>query len=218
MRKVHIDDIVERRSAVRLAPHFARDHLPRHRSVMVLRKKCEQIELARCECNLPLPTRDTTRLHIEREITDLLPQSVSGIGPPKQSTNPREQLSEGKGFYQIIIRSGVQAEHAILNRIASSEQHHGCFGTACAKRPEHFATNDQGIRRCRCCGFLERRCPLPRPQITSRFGTPVSRKRSGSGLSSVSSLSAGRPGRSRSCKPSWWRKRNGSASHVFCAR
>ena len=105
---------------------------------MVLRKKCEQIELARCECNLPRPTRDTTRLHIEREITDLLPQSVSGIGPPKQSTNPREQLSKGKGFYQIIIRSGVQAEHAILNRIASSEQQHGCFGTACAKRPEHF--------------------------------------------------------------------------------
>src|SRR5438034_325845 len=89
MREVHIDHIVERRSAVRFAPDFARDHLSRHRLAMMLRKKCEQIELARCQRDLTRPARDTTCLHIEREITDLLSQGVSGIDPPQQSTNPR---------------------------------------------------------------------------------------------------------------------------------
>ena len=73
MREMDVDHIVERRSAVWLAPHFTCDHLPRHSLVMVLRKECEQIEFARCERNLPRPTRDTTCLHIDRKITDLLP-------------------------------------------------------------------------------------------------------------------------------------------------
>src|SRR5437773_9879151 len=75
---------------------------------------------------------------MERELTDLLSQGLPGNDPPQQSTNPRDQLSKGKRFYQIIIRSGVQTEHAILNRIASSEQQYWSFGTACAKRPQHF--------------------------------------------------------------------------------
>src|SRR5438552_10393381 len=98
MRKMHIDDIVERRSAVRLAPHFASDHLPRHRSVMVLRKKCEQIDLARCEYNLPRPTRDTTRLHIEREITDLLPSAFPESARRSRARTRASSSAKAKGF------------------------------------------------------------------------------------------------------------------------
>ena len=83
MRKVHIDHIVERRRAVRLAPHFACNHLPGHRFVVMLRKKCEEIEFARCQRNLARPTCHSTRLHIEREITDLRPQRLSGIDTPQ---------------------------------------------------------------------------------------------------------------------------------------
>ena len=42
------------------------------------------------------------------------------LAAPQNHADSGQKLSEGEGFYQIIIRSGVQAEHAILDRIASS--------------------------------------------------------------------------------------------------
>ena len=107
MREVNIDHVVERCCAIRLAPHFTCDHLPRHRFIVMLREKREQIEFARRQCNLSRSAHDPTRLHVKGEITDLLSQRISGVDSSQQSANTREQLSKGKRFDQIIVRSGV---------------------------------------------------------------------------------------------------------------
>jgi len=83
---------------------------------MVLCKKCKQVKLTRCQRNLPGAAHDPARLHVEREMTDVLSQQISGIDPPHQSTNAREELGKRKRFYQVIICAGIQSEHAILNR------------------------------------------------------------------------------------------------------
>src|ERR1700693_2237508 len=107
MREVNVDYVVERCRAIRLTPHFTRYHLPRHRLIVMLREKREQIEFARRQRDFSRPAHDPPRLQVKGEITELLSQRISGINPPQQSANAREQLSKGKRLHQIIIGSGI---------------------------------------------------------------------------------------------------------------
>src|SRR5262249_20863382 len=91
MREVNVDHIIKRCRAIGFSPNLTRNHLPRHRFIMMLREEREQIEFAWRKCNLPRSTHDVTRLHIQCEIADLVPQRVSKISSPQQSANARKQ-------------------------------------------------------------------------------------------------------------------------------
>ena len=107
MGEMNIDHIIKRCRAIRFSPNLTRNHLPRHRLIVMMPEKREQIEFARRQTNLPRSTQDATRLQIEREIADLLPKRIGKIHSPQQRANARKQFRKRKRFDQIIISAGI---------------------------------------------------------------------------------------------------------------
>ena len=46
------------------------------------------------------------------------------VMPAEQGANARIEFLQGKGFYQVVIRPGIETANAILKRIAGGEDQH----------------------------------------------------------------------------------------------
>src|SRR6185437_16304155 len=76
----------------------------------------QQPELARLQRQLVLAARDAVRKTIELEITDPIGGFLGRAAmASRQYFDPREQLGEGIGFWQIVVPAGAQALDAIVD-------------------------------------------------------------------------------------------------------
>ena len=57
---------------------------------------------------------------------------------PQQGANPGEQFGEGKRLDEVIVCTGVEAGHAVLNVIARGQDQNGCGPAGAAQLGQHF--------------------------------------------------------------------------------
>src|SRR6185369_13460364 len=102
------------RREVLIAPDLVEQAIPRDHLPLVLHEVAQEIELLAGE--LDLPTRlvhlapSQAHPHVaEGELLELLPRP----GAPQDGADPREQLAQGEGLGDVVVRPQLQAEHAV---------------------------------------------------------------------------------------------------------
>ena len=79
---------------------------------------------------------------VHREVCHSEHVADAGAGPARHHTKPRQQLVKGKGLYQIIVRTGIQAGHPVFNAVLRGKQNHRRTVALGAHAPQHLQAAD----------------------------------------------------------------------------
>jgi len=72
--------------------------------------------------------------------------AVAVVGSSQQGTHARHQLPEGEGLDQVVIGTGVQARHPVVDLIARGQHQHRRAIAPGAQAPTHLQTPQVGHR------------------------------------------------------------------------
>jgi hypothetical protein len=122
VRNVYVDDIVERRCAADLVPNVLGEHLARNDLSGLAHEVCQQIKFSRRQIDALFGATDAARFEIHREVGDLSPQRLGPRHTAQERAESRDQLRKGKRLDEVIIRTGLEPQHAIGYRIARRQQ------------------------------------------------------------------------------------------------
>ena len=97
-------------------------------------ERLEQGELLRREVDLVLAAPGAPRGRVEPEVADLELGRPLDAAAPRERAQPREQLGEGEGLRQVVVRAGVEARDAILDGVARGQHQNRRPDTGVAER------------------------------------------------------------------------------------
>ena len=83
-------------------------------------EELEQAVLGARQLDAPVAAPDVTRGRVEREVGEA--QSLRRrLDASQQRAQTREQLAQREGLDQVVVGAGIEARHAIVDRIARGE-------------------------------------------------------------------------------------------------
>jgi hypothetical protein len=153
VRKMNIDDIVERGCSRDVSPYRVSEHGPGDHASLVTHEAMEHVELAWRQQNFDARSVRYAALNIEREIANLAWDWFLRLRPPEERTNACGEFREREGFDQIVISAAIQASHTIFDLITRREDQHGRlvrpFSNSCeqvnATQPGQHPVENEGI-------------------------------------------------------------------------
>ena len=135
-RDVHVDHVVERRRPRRFLPDVTRQRLARHDLALVAHQEFEQLELTNGQVDRPATAQHLARDQIHLEVADREPRRIRHAAAAHQRTDAGEQFGEGERLDEVVVRAGVEAGHAVLQRVARGEDEHRRLHAALAQRAQ----------------------------------------------------------------------------------
>ena len=118
---VHINDVGE--GVEVLIPHVFGDHGPGEDTARVPHQVFEQGIFFQGQVNPLPPSDDFTGRRIKDEVIDLEYAGALGSASPEKGPNPREQLIDGEGFREVVIRSRVEPLDPLVDlRLGGQDQ------------------------------------------------------------------------------------------------
>src|SRR3954468_12044624 len=119
-----VDHIGARVEAV--VPDVGQDHRLRDDPPRVAHQILEQRELAGAQLDLASAAHGTTRVQVEREVTDgEIRRSGDRRCPANQRLDAGEQFSEGERFNQVVITAGLEPGDAVVHGAAGAQDQDG---------------------------------------------------------------------------------------------
>src|SRR5688572_26225970 len=112
---MHVDHIVERRSPRRFLPYILSERVTHDYLSFVSEEIFQQLKFSCREFNVPTAARHLAPYEVYVEIRERKAQRLSLLAAAEQGSNSSKQFAERKRFDQVVVRSGVQPSHAILN-------------------------------------------------------------------------------------------------------
>ncbi len=80
--------------------------------------------------------RHLARHQVHLEVAEHQPRRIHGAAAPDQRADARHQLGEGERLHQVVVGAAVEAEHAVLHRVARRQHQHRRFQAALTQRGE----------------------------------------------------------------------------------
>src|SRR5215831_14100133 len=143
-RHLHVDDVVERCRASRFAPDFARQHLPRDQMALMAQQIFEQLEFAGRQLEHPIATERAPGDNVELEIGRLQSEHLRRPSTSKQRADAGQELRERKRLHQIVVCPEVEAEHTVVDAVASGENQNRRVNAALPQRLQDFEATPAG--------------------------------------------------------------------------
>ena len=124
----------------------------------------EQVELERGEVDDALAAADLVRRDIHDQIRAAQHLAARRPAAPQESAHPREQLVVRERLHQVVVRAGVEPEHAVGDRVARREHQDRHVGAGAQPTADldavdarkHHVEHDE-IGRSIACGRERRR-------------------------------------------------------------
>jgi hypothetical protein len=137
---VHVDHVVERRRPRWLLPNLAGQHLPRYELLVMTQQVLQEVELAGCELDGPVSSRHPSADQIHLEVDRLQSQHLIRPTATQQGTDAGEQLREREGFHEVVVRTAVEPEHPVLDRVPGRQDEHRRTESASPQRRQDIDT------------------------------------------------------------------------------
>ncbi len=112
---MNVDDIIERCMADGGVPYIPSDHLARNRRTAIYNEILKQFEFLSRQFDLGITPSHSVPSSIHFEIGDLKHRRRFGIGSAIQSAQSHEELWKSEGLNQVVISTGVEPTHTIVN-------------------------------------------------------------------------------------------------------
>src|ERR1700730_18678769 len=116
VRNVHVDDIVERGCPADLVPNVLGEHLARNDLSWLAHEVCQQIKFTRGQIDALISATDAARLEIYRQVGQFPPQGLGPRSTAQERAESRHKLCKGKRLHEIVIRAGLEPQHAVGDR------------------------------------------------------------------------------------------------------
>src|SRR4051812_12802109 len=133
-----VNHVVQRRSSCRLLPHMASKHFAGYNASVVSCQVFKKVELAGGEFDTVFFPYDCSPHRIDFQITNF--QRALGIRliASKQSSNTSPQFREREWFDEVIVRSCIEPEHPVFDRVLGSQQENRQLRPLSPQRVEGF--------------------------------------------------------------------------------
>ncbi len=133
-----IDHIVERGRAGGFLPDIAGEHLTRHHLVLVAEEVFEERKLTQREIDDLVPPGHPAGDQVHLQVPRFQAEDLIHPTPAEQCPHAGEKFWKGKRLDEIIIRTTVQSQHAVLDRVFGGQNHDRCLTSPLAERCQHL--------------------------------------------------------------------------------
>jgi len=124
-RHVNIDNVIERSMTRGFFPNVAREHLTGDYMTLVTHQVLQEIEFASGQIKRLARTCNGAAHNVDLQIACAKPANDLWSAPATKCANAGEQFGERKWLHEIVVRTGVKAQDAILDRVTSCQHQYG---------------------------------------------------------------------------------------------
>src|SRR5690348_4087689 len=133
-----VDDV--RAGVEVIPPSILRDQRAAHHAAAVPHQVLEHRVFLRGQLDQLAPAADLARTLVELEVANVQLVRRERLRPTRERLDPREELFEGEGFRDVIIRTGAQRRDLRIDGVLRRQHEHRLLESLRAKTVEHLET------------------------------------------------------------------------------
>jgi hypothetical protein len=135
---LHVDHVIEGSHALRLLPDIALEHFARHDLALVAQQIFQHVDFARRERDFLAAAHRRAGACVELEVIAFQNAARGPHRPAQQRAAAGQQFGEREGFREIIVRTAVEADDAVIERVARGQHQDRRVHAALPDMPEDF--------------------------------------------------------------------------------